>query len=105
MRVGRLRDDENREIEYILEQKEKLFELLKESSNNIARLKDSQQKMLDEREDRKKELEVEKSKLIRQKDLLIKKIKAQQKEREEGLIYAREVARITNMLNKLTAKK
>jgi hypothetical protein len=42
---------------------------------------------------------------MRQKDLLIKKIKAQQKEREEGLLYAREVARITAMLNKLTAKK
>jgi hypothetical protein len=61
--------------------------------------------MLVEREARQNDLEIEKSKLLRQKDLLIKKIKSQQKEREEGLIYAREVTRITNMLNKLTAKK
>jgi hypothetical protein len=43
--------------------------------------------------------------LNRQKELLIKKIKSQQKEREEGLIYAREVNRVTAMLNKLAAKK
>ena len=68
-------------------------------------LKESQEKMLEERERRKNELEIERNKLTRQKELLIKKIKAQQKEREEALIYAREVTRITNMLNKLTYRK
>jgi len=58
-----------------------------------------------ERTSRNNDLEMEKNKLVRQKDLLIKKIKSQQKEREEGLMYAREVTRITAMLNKLTAKK
>jgi len=61
--------------------------------------------MIMERTSRNNDLEMEKNKLVRQKDLLIKKIKSQQKEREEGLMYAREVTRITAMLNKLTAKK
>jgi hypothetical protein len=35
--------------------------------------------MIQEREHRKNDLEIEKTKLLHQKDLLIKKIKAQQK--------------------------
>lgn len=38
--------------------------------------------MTADREGRRRELEAERDKLIRQKDLLIKKIKSQQKERE-----------------------
>jgi hypothetical protein len=45
----------------------------------------------------------EKIKLSRQKDLLIKKIKNQQKEKEEGMIYAKEVTRILMKLNQITA--
>jgi hypothetical protein len=60
--------------------------------------------MLGEREVRKRDLESERDKLNHQKELLIKKIKSQQKEREEGLIYAREVNRVTSMLSKMTKK-
>ena len=45
----------------------------------------------------------EKEKLERQKELLIKKIKSQQKEKEEGLVYAKEVSRILTRLNHITA--
>lgn len=103
--VGRSRDEQTRMIEQVSEQKDKLFELLRESSENINKLKESQERMVSEREQRQNELEIEKNKLGRQKELLIKKIKAQQKEREEGLVYARSVTRITTLLNKLTHHK
>lgn len=105
LEIGNKRSEESKQIETIIEQKQKLYELLKESTNNIDKLKESQEKMLEERERRKSQLDIEKNKLTRQKQLLIKKIKAQQKERQEALIYARQVNRITNMLNKLTYKK
>jgi len=51
--------------------------------------------MLVDREIRRDSLVSDKEKLQRQKELLIKKIKAQQKEREEALVYAKEVRRVT----------
>lgn len=47
-------------------------------------------------------LNEEKAKLLRQKELLIKKIKSQQKEKEEGMIYAKEVNRVLGRLNQIT---
>jgi uncharacterized Zn finger protein len=39
---------------------------------------------------------------VRQKELLIKKIKSQQKEKEEGMIYTKEVSRVMGRLSQIT---
>ena len=74
------------------------------SEGNVNSLKEEQEKMLMDRQTRELLLTEEKEKLERQKQLLIKKIKSQQKQKEEGLVYAKEVSRMLNRLNQITAQ-
>ena len=84
---------------------QKLEELMKSSEQNIISLKEEQEKMVLDRDAKIVILQTEKTKLDHHKQLLIKKIKSQQKEKEEGLTHSREVNRIMNKLNKIIGSK
>jgi tRNA U34 5-carboxymethylaminomethyl modifying GTPase MnmE/TrmE len=100
--MGGEREEQQRRNVSVHEKIEKLRELLRAGDGHAGSLKEEQESMEAERQSRMLLLNEEKAKLQRQKDLLIKKIKSQQKEKEEGMIYAREVSRVLARLNQIT---
>jgi chromosome segregation ATPase len=77
--LGGERDEQQRRIGSTHESIEKLRELLKEGDGHAGSLKEEQESMESERQNKMLALNEERAKLQRQKDLLIKKIKSQQK--------------------------
>ena len=79
MYIGGIREHYANKIDLIGEEIEKLKELLKATSGHQESLREEQERLMMERQQKMLVLNEEKGVRERQKDLLIKKIKSQQK--------------------------